>query len=90
MTDAFSEALEMLSDTRHRHREVRAFLAQSEQYRVLLAEPEAGESAGHWGVVLEGELELGRDDCRQVYGRGERFFTGSQPEPSWKNLCRLF
>ena len=90
MGDAFSEALEMLNDTREQHQGVRAFLAESEQYRVLLAEPAAGDAPGHWGVVLEGELELARGRERRVYGRGDRFFTGRRPAAAWKNLCRLF
>ena len=90
MSNVFFEALDMLNDTRQQHRGVRAFLAESEQYRVLLAEPAGGEAPGHWGVVLEGELELARGGERRIYGRGDRFFTASQPAPAWKNLCRLF
>ena len=90
MSNVFYEALDMLNDARQRHHGVRAFLAESEQYRVLLAEPAAGDTPGHWGVVLEGELELARGGERRVYGRGERFFTARRPTPAWKNLCRLF
>ena len=89
MGNVFSEALEMLNDTREHHDGVRAFLAESEQYRVLLAEPAADDAPGLWGVVLEGELELACGQERRVYGRGDRFFTGSR-SAAWKNLCRLF
>ncbi len=90
MGNAFCEALEMLNDTREQHQAVRAFLAESEQYRVLLAEPAAGDAPGYWGVVLEGELELTCGQERRVYGCGDRFFTGLRPTAAWKNLCRLF
>ena len=90
MADVFSKAVEMLNDTRHQHHHVRAFLAESEQYRVLLAEPAATDISGRWGVVLEGELRLVRGAGSRVYGRGDRFFITREAAAPWKNLCRLF
>jgi len=88
--DVLSKALAMLNDTQHLHRQVRAFLAESEQYRVLLAEPATTDFPGRWGVVLEGELKLVRGAGSRVYGRGDRFFVTREPAAPWKNLCRLF
>lgn len=90
MADVFSKAIAMLNDTRQQHRHLRAFLAESEQYRVLLAEPAATDISGRWGVVLEGELKLVRGAGSRVYGRGDRFFITREPAAPWKNLCRLF
>lgn len=90
MADVFSKALEMLNDTQHQHHRVRAFLAESEQYRVLLAEPAVTDFPGRWGVVLEGELKIVRGAGSRVYGQGDRFFLTREPAASWKNLCRLF
>lgn len=85
-----SEALNLLNETRKRHCRLHAFLAQSEGYRVLVVEPTAKAAAGRWGVVLEGELELGRGSARRVVGRGERFFFQTIADCNLENLHQLF